>query len=314
MFISNIDSLPPSIGKLAYLDTLDLYLSRNVRVPDVLKKMSRLKHLLLPLYDKEVIGDYRLKLDDSVDELESLIGFDSSVHELKYITRMKNLRRLSASVCDIESLSAITNAIATNWDKLSYCTVTIKKGCEFTKTEQGLIKLKQAFSCPNLYHLRILVRLGRLLEDCTSAVIGSEIVKLSMVNCEVEDDPMGILGRLPSLKELYLGSRSLVGKEITCPALSFPSLNMVAMNSLPNLREWRVEKGAMPLVTEISITRCPRFEKVPDGLSSFLSLKKLAISGMPRLRERVLGSGNGGVDFYKVSHVPSIIIDKSPLR
>ncbi|KAG6428157.1 hypothetical protein SASPL_112406 [Salvia splendens] len=69
-----LDSLPYSISNLAYLDTLDLYLSRNVLVPNVLSKMSRLKHLLLPLYDKEKIGNYRLKLDDCADELESLIG------------------------------------------------------------------------------------------------------------------------------------------------------------------------------------------------------------------------------------------------
>lgn len=127
---------------------------------------------------------------------------------------------------------------------------------------------------------------------------------------------MGILGKLPSLKELYLGSRSFVGKEITCPALSFPSLKKLAMNSLPNLRECRVEEGAMPLVSEISISRCPCFEKIPDGLSSVLNLKKLGISGTPSLKRRVMGSGHGvgGVDFYKVSHVPSIIINKSPLR
>lgn len=59
-----VDSLPSSISNLAYLDTLDLLGSRDVRVPDhVLKKMSRLKHLRLPSYNRKTIGNYRLKLD-----------------------------------------------------------------------------------------------------------------------------------------------------------------------------------------------------------------------------------------------------------
>ena len=37
------DSLPSSISNLAYLDTFDLNLSRNVQIPNMLSKMSRLK-------------------------------------------------------------------------------------------------------------------------------------------------------------------------------------------------------------------------------------------------------------------------------
>lgn len=50
---------------------------------NVLRKMFRLKHLILPYYDKKTIRNYQLRLDVGVDELESLIGFDSSMHELK---------------------------------------------------------------------------------------------------------------------------------------------------------------------------------------------------------------------------------------
>ncbi|KAH6809322.1 hypothetical protein C2S51_027105 [Perilla frutescens var. frutescens] len=300
-----LDSLPSSISNLAYLDTLDLLLSRNVRVPDVLKKMFRLKHLLLPSYAMETVGNYRLKLDEGVDELESLIGFDSSVHELKCVARMRNLQRFTALICDNESLSNIINAIATNWNKLSYCTVSIKQGCQLTASEEGLMMLKQAFSCPNLYHLRIFVEVGKLLEECISEIISSRLVKLYMLDCKIEDDPVEILGKLPCLTELYLDSGSYVGEEMTCHGSSFPCLKKLILNRLRNLREWRVEQGGMPLLSEIRIHRCPGLKMVPNGLSCILSLQKLVISGMPELGERVLASGD---DFHKVSHVPSIII------
>ncbi|KAH6774659.1 hypothetical protein C2S51_013063 [Perilla frutescens var. frutescens] len=301
-----LDKLPSSISNLAYLHTLDLCNSWNIRVPNVLKKMFRLKHLLLPYYDKETIGNYRLRLDEGADKLESVIEFNSSVHELKSITRLKNLQRFSASIHDNESLSMIINAIATKWTKLLYCAVSIKRGCQLTTShEEGVLKLKQAFTCPNLYYLGIFVQLGKLLAECRNHVVSSKLVRLCLLECEIEDDPMGILGKLPYMRELYLYSRSFVGEEMTCPAFSFPRLKILVLDQLPNLREWRVEAEAMPLLSEIHISSCPLLEKVPDGLSCISTLQKLTVSGMPELGKRVSALGD---DFHKVCHVPSIII------
>lgn len=49
----------------------------------------------LYIMKKKLASVDRVRLDEGVDELEALIGFNSLVHELKYITRMKNLRHLS---------------------------------------------------------------------------------------------------------------------------------------------------------------------------------------------------------------------------
>ncbi|KAL1548432.1 putative disease resistance proteinisoform X2 [Salvia divinorum] len=126
-----------------------------------------------------------------------------------------------------------------------------------------------------------------------------------MLECEIEHDPMGILGKLHTLRELYLGPKSFVGEEMTSPASSFPLLKTVSLVRLPNWRVWKVEQGAMPLVAEITIGHCPRFEKIPEGFSSIQTLQKLVIYEVPRLKKRILGSGQGGVD-----HVPLIIINK----
>ncbi|KAH6815920.1 hypothetical protein C2S53_005538 [Perilla frutescens var. hirtella] len=300
-----LDKLPSSIRNLAHLDTLDLLGSWNVGIPNVLKKMFRLKHVLLPYYDKETITSYQyLRLDVGVDELESLIGFDSCVHELKSIIRMKNLRRLLASISDDESLSVVINAIARNWKKLTYCGVSIKQGCLLT-SEEGLINLKRLFTCPDLHYLGISVQLGKLLADCMRDIISSKLVSLCLLKCEIEDDPMPILGKLPSLTELRLYSRSFVGEEMTCPEFCFPCLKKLELNSLPKLKEWTVEEGAMPLLSQLDIACCPCLEMVPDGFSAIFALQKLVISGMPDLGKRVLPSGD---EFHKVRHVPSVII------
>lgn len=80
----HLDELPSSLRNFVYLETLDLLGSWILRVPNVFKKLFRLRHLFLPFYDDDVIGHCQLRLDEGVDELESLVGFNSLAHELKY--------------------------------------------------------------------------------------------------------------------------------------------------------------------------------------------------------------------------------------
>ncbi|KAH6767801.1 hypothetical protein C2S52_018784 [Perilla frutescens var. hirtella] len=259
----HIDKLPSSICNLVFLDTLDLEGSHNLRVPNVFKKMRRFKHLILPEYNNVItIGDYRLRLDEGVDELETLERFDSRVHELKSTIRMKNLRRFRGDIYDNKSLLAIVNAITRHWNKLQFCSLWIIVGFELTSSDEVL----------------------RLQE------------------CEIEDPmPMGILGKLHCLTELGIIGRSYVGEKMTWPASSFPHLKKLTLFGLKrlrewrveqgampllsrlriyycsNLREWRVEKGAMPLLSKLVIVGCPGLKKVPDEVSSISTEDKLNI-------------------------------------
>ncbi|XP_057781308.1 probable disease resistance protein At1g58602 [Salvia miltiorrhiza] len=300
----DFDKLPSSIRNLVYMDTLDLTYSMNVGVPNVFEEMVRLKHLFLSEYDEEKIGSYRLTLDEGVIELETLFDLDSRVHELKCMNRMKNLRHFKTKIHDNESLSANIDAIAL-MEKLLSCAVEIKKGCELG-TNKGVLTLKKVITCPNLHELWIEVKLGKALAECGSDfMMSSRLTSLWLYECEIEDDPMGILGKLPCLIYLYLWTKSFVGEEMTCPSNSFPRLKLLELSQLPKLREWRVEAGAMPLLYELKIYDCSSLKMLPDGLSGISTLRKLEINGMAEMGKRVSASGE---DFHKVSHVPSIII------
>ncbi|XP_057775483.1 probable disease resistance protein At1g58390 [Salvia miltiorrhiza] len=204
------DKLPLSIRNLVYMDTLDLVDSMNIEVPNVFKEMLRLKHLFLPNYDEESIGSYRLTLDEGVIELETLWNLDSRVHDIKCMNRMKNLRSFVTKIYDNESLSANIDTIAL-MEKLLYCLVEIKKGCELG-TNKGVLTLKKVITCPNLHSLRIQVKLGKALAECGSDFISLKLTTLFLSKCEIEDDPMGILGNLPCLIQLYLWRKSSVGE------------------------------------------------------------------------------------------------------
>ncbi|PIN11563.1 hypothetical protein CDL12_15846 [Handroanthus impetiginosus] len=310
LFYCVLDKLPSSISSLTYLYSLDLLGSWNVRVPNVLDKMHRLKHLVLPYYDKEKIGKYKLRLE-GLEELEILYGFNSLVHDLKSVIRMKNLRRFEAIAHDNGSLLAIIDAIITSWKKLRFCKLVIRQGCQFTTTEEDLMILKKVYACPNLHDLRIHVHVGKLIHECRSEMIGSRVVHLQLMECEIEEDPMEILGKLPLLEQLFLSNRSIVGDKMKCDAMGFPCLKNLVLKCLPNLREWIIEKGAMPVVSEIEISYCSCLEMVPDGLRFTRTLQTLKICGMSELGRRVLASSDGGregEDFDKVRHVPFITI------
>ncbi|KAK6138531.1 hypothetical protein DH2020_027734 [Rehmannia glutinosa] len=180
-----IDELPSSIANFRYLHTLSLRGCWNVRVPNILKKMIRLKHLLLPSYNTRLVGNYRLRLE-GLDELETLSGFNSLVHDLKSVTRMKNLRRIRATVHDKQSLWTIIDAINTYWKNLRPCALLIANGCQFTSTEEGVMILERVFAYPHLYDLRINVKIGNLLEECENQVIISKIRTLFLFDRRIE--------------------------------------------------------------------------------------------------------------------------------
>ncbi|XP_047949523.1 disease resistance RPP8-like protein 3 [Salvia hispanica] len=293
-----LDDLPSSMRNLVYMDTLDLTGSANVEVPNVFKEMLRLKHLLLPIHTNENIRNYRLRLDEGVNELETLLFFDSRCHELKRMDRMKNLRHFVARVHDNESLSAIMNGIM-NWNKIQECQVIIEGSCDLTSERM----LEKALTCPNLYSLHIGSVSVKAIAKCEGDLLRSKLKCLYLLGCAIEDDPMGIHGKLPCLIQLRLYRKSFVGEEMRCPANSFLRLKMLVLSGLPKLREWRVDSGAMPLLSDLTIGECSCLEMVPEGLTVISTLQTLVIEGMPELRERVSPAGQ---DFHKVSHVPTI--------
>ncbi|XP_047952977.1 putative disease resistance protein At1g50180 [Salvia hispanica] len=300
----NFDELPSSVSNLVYLHTLDLWNSRNIWIPnDVLNRMVRLKHLFLPTYHVgfEEIEDYRLMLD-GLEQLETLVGFNSLVHQLNSPTKMKNLRHFEGTVHDNQSLSDIIHASCTSWKDLICGGLKIRDGCQFSSADEDVMNFKKLFTLHNLY---IFVPIGNLLKELGNQVYTSNLVLLILSDSEILEDPMETLGKLPLLVDLLMSERCFLGEQITCHASAFPRLEKLGIAGLPNLREWKVEKGAMPLVSKMGIHNCPCLEMVPDGFIFLDALKDLHICGMPEVGERVT---EGGEDFHKVQHVLSIVV------
>ncbi|KAK8712187.1 hypothetical protein V6N13_147434 [Hibiscus sabdariffa] len=118
-----------------------------------------------------------------------------------------------------------------------------------------------------------------------------------------EEDPMSTLQQLPNLRALKFLAGS--ANKIFCSAQGFPKLESLEFKRFYGLEELNVDEGAMPCLRRFVINNCSGLEVVPDGLRFITTLQELKIKSMPKaFKDR---AEEGGEDFYKVQHVPSII-------
>ncbi|KAK5786812.1 hypothetical protein PVK06_041458 [Gossypium arboreum] len=90
-----------------------------------------------------------------------------------------------------------------------------------------------------------------------------------------------------------------------CCGQAFAKLESLSLKELNNLEEWKVGEGAMPSLQRLEIQKCRQLKMLPDGLKFIANLQVLKIESMPKtFKDKV---EEGGEDFCKVRHVPSII-------
>ncbi|KAK9931143.1 hypothetical protein M0R45_018437 [Rubus argutus] len=87
---------------------------------------------------------------------------------------------------------------------------------------------------------------------------------------------------------------------------SFPRLQFLTLAWLEDIREWRVEEGATPSLCRLVIEACRGLSRVPDGVRHLTTLKEVTIERMPG--EFCSKVEEGGEDFHKIQHVPSLVI------
>jgi len=158
-------------------------------------------------------------------------------------------------------------------------------------------------SCyPEIYELKVRMRKIRLPEEHQ---FSHKLERLSLRETYLKDDPMRTIEKLPNSRAPHFGEYSFVGNEMVCSKGGFPILESLSFDGLV-LEEWRIEDGALSSLCYLRIGDCSRLRKLPDGLRNVTTLKEVKIEYCkPELTKRL---EEGGEDFYKVQHVPSLVI------
>ena len=269
---SNINKVPSSIGNLRCLETIDLRIHSNDSyipiVPNVFKYMKQLKHLYLP-YDYRV--SFELELSN-LSYLQSLVSVDPKTIQIPTWFKLSRLQLLIVRIN--------------------------KQAQDATQILQILIS-----RCPHLEKLNIFKPIKKLPE---AHQFSPYLFKLILWGTNLEADPMPTLEKLPNLKLLRLFGSFFQMKNMACSERGFLVLQTLVIGFCDNLEQWRVEEGAMPSLSHLTIDSCQSLKTIPDELRFITTLKELEIKHMPKsFKDRL---HEGGPDFYKVQHVQRMVI------
>ncbi|MFQ6635530.1 hypothetical protein Gotur_011302, partial [Gossypium turneri] len=291
--------LPSSLGNLRCLQTLDLRVGDDkIHVPNVIWRMEQLRHLYLPFKCKNIT---KLKLG-TLRKLLTLVNFNTKNCYLEDLINMTNLRELEIyGPFNIENFN--DEELGENppiiGSKYLHSFSIVGSGVSSSKIDpRHLAHLLS--NCTSICKMSIIS--ANISELPEYHYFSSHLAYIRLSWCEFEEDPMPTLEKLPNLRILEFEG-SFKRNKMFCSAHGFPQLE--SLMSVPNLVEWKVDEGAMPSLQQLEIWCCPRLKMLPEGLRFVTTLKELKIESMLKaFKDRL---EEGGEDFYKVKHVPSII-------
>nr|XP_048326688.1 disease resistance RPP8-like protein 3 [Ziziphus jujuba var. spinosa] len=298
-------SLPSSIGNLRNLYTLDL--GNNASVKGSVGKISRLvrlRYLLLPL-DLCNQSGFRI---DKLKDIVTLKNIQGSVLIRSYDAphKLTNLRNISIFFDSEDSVEDEVRKVLGSQIVQSGRLTSLR--LYIYSTGAGFPSLGSLSSCHSLSKLVLRGKM-KLQQQQGLIHLPQSLTKLALEFSMMEQDPMPLLqNKLPNLRFLWLGKDAYVGSKMVCSAHGFPNLDTLQISKLDNLREWKVEKGAMPSLKTLRIDCLPNLEMIPEGLEFLTSLKELEIVGMRHsfCEKFQVKSGIVGQHYYKVRHIPFI--------
>ncbi|KAL8128748.1 hypothetical protein V2J09_017903 [Rumex salicifolius] len=268
-----IDHLPKSLGKLPYLETLDLKRTYINCLPSSFWKLEHLRHLNLP----DICLDYNQKKGHNhLTELRTLVGLivDDQTTLKDELMHIRKLRELGVT-CQSSDSDKLMNWIQLLTDLRS---LWLKSKDKMGRPSD--IKLKTLSKSSNLSHVSLLGNLARL-PALNEFPPNLKVLALSV--SRLNDDPMTILSELPRLTVLRLLADSYLGTVMNCPANGFKNLKVLKLWALKELVEWKVVKGGMPKLKELSIRNCRKLKQLPDCLMDLeYHLEELTLTSMPK--------------------------------
>ncbi|XP_048427798.1 LOW QUALITY PROTEIN: putative disease resistance protein At1g50180 [Pyrus x bretschneideri] len=296
---SHIKRLPSSLGNLILLQTLDLRIHNDPdMLPNVFWKMVQLRHLYLPLYYTARGNTLHLS---TLHNLQTLNYVSSRCCELNDLAGLTSLRKLVIELASpLKNLEETLKGISSTLNGIRSLFVHNLLG-----TDSGPEVTQIVLSCRHVYKLQLI---GRTVELPGDLQHFPNLTKLSLRRCDLNHNQMAVLAKLPNLKILCLMEEtfeSSISDTLVFSNEGFRHLECLSLSFMYELKDLKVERGAMPSLRRLFIKGCYRLTEVPNGLRYLTTLRELGFVAMSTTFRNRLQVG--GEDFDKVQHVPSVV-------
>ncbi|VAH84112.1 unnamed protein product [Triticum turgidum subsp. durum] len=255
------------LSKSSYLTVLELQDSEITEVPALIGTLFNLRY----------IGLRRTKvrsLPGSVEKLSNLQTLETIQASKDLAEQLKTMMQLRTLWIDNISSADCANIFDTlsNMKHLSSLLLSGKDENEALCFEA----LK-----PRSAHLHKLIIRGKWAKGTLDCPIfrshGENLKYLALSWCHLgeDEDPLGMLA--PHLRNLtYLKLNNMRSANIlVLSADSFPQLKTLVLKDMPHVNELKIMDGALPCIDGLYVVSLSKLDKVPRGIESLGSLKKL---------------------------------------
>lgn len=277
---TNIKQVPISTGRLEHLETLNLKQTFVTELPDSLLSMKKLRHLLVSRYriNGRVTFDavQGVKVPKGISRLTNLqkLSFVRADKDHKLIQELQNLRRLrKLGIVDLPSDSG--KFLCETIQNLP----SLRSLSMASQNMNNFLEIQEIKNPPRLQRLYLWGRL-KMMPQWISTLDELVRIRLMWSRLAAIDNPITILGKVSNLLELVLLD-ACTDKQLDFCAGMFPKLKILQLEQMEKLQMIKIDNGALPCLTTLSINLCRNLRRIPTGITNATQLNELHLTEMP---------------------------------
>ncbi|XP_074365704.1 putative disease resistance RPP13-like protein 3 [Apium graveolens] len=242
--------IPPSIGKLKNLQTLQGAPGRRYSVPTKICELHELRDLGIRISGSLNLGKHQTK-----------------IHNLGCIRYKEWIKIDTVNITKLHALK-IEEEAEEKGDGY-----TLESIANLTRLQRLMIffisavtpRTKPLSSCKCLKNVNLI---GILKDPSELCFLPDSVTYLSLSDSGFAEDPMPTLGSLENLTALKL-DKVYRGEKMVCSRNAFPSLQILRLYRFYNLEQLEVRDGAFPSLKQFKAVQCEKLKKIPVQLECF---------------------------------------------
>ncbi|KAK1646518.1 hypothetical protein QYE76_064323 [Lolium multiflorum] len=290
---TRIKLIPESIGKLYNLSTLDIKQTKIEKLPRGISKVKKLRHLLVDRFAADKQNNFRYVVGMeaptglfNLEELQSLETVECSNTLANQLKKLRQLRTLWIDNIDAADCADLFTTLS-DMPLLSSLVLSAK--------DENEALCFEALKSVSMLLQKLIIR-GQWAKGTLNCPVflshGTNLKYLALSWCHLGEDPLGMLAPyMPNLAYLRLNNMRSVNT-LVLSADSFPNLKTLVLQHMPDVTELNIVDGALPCIEGLYVTSLQNLHKIPQGIESLHSLKKLWLLGLHEdFRSQWLNSG-----------------------